>query len=534
MRQKLSSNSANIAGLVAAVGGFLYSYDTGLINILEMQYVKQTIPAIKHSFNVHERALITAILSLGTFVGALIAPLLSDSYGRKLSIIATTAIIFNAGNILQVAATNSVLLCAGRAVSGLAVGILSVVVPLYQAEASPKWACFFSRKARATTYRKNIQAVLESLCKLQRLHSDDSDLLEELVGIKANYDYEMSFGRSLLLECFRSSGGRHKQALPAVLRFNFLLYYGVKFFARTGITNYFLMSFVTHLVNVVFTVPGIFFIDIIGRRKLLLLGGVGMAVSNFVIAIVGIIISSQNARSIISILCLCLFIVCFAFSWGGCTWAVFSDIFGISIRQKAVYITTAANWLVNFVFAYTMPYLIDAGSHTAAFGNKIFFICGGCNITKGLKLEKMDLMYQNCTNSHDTLRFKSRKVYASLANGDTMQGFVNTLPNEWMIGYILHEKDASNSLTDITPLTSFTSASILRGPGDTSKTVLGPSDERGVSIVSRNGNTLSYTELRVSATNYLSDSIQLNKYGNMKIIAVPFYNNSPSGSDSEE
>lgn len=140
MQQKSSSSSAITVGLVAAVGGFLYGYDTGLINdIMEMTYVKDNFPANGHSFSVHERALITAILSLGTFFGALIAPLISDTWGRKFSIIVSSALIFNVGNILQVSSTEVVLLCVGRAVSGLSVGILSAIVPLYQAEASPKW-----------------------------------------------------------------------------------------------------------------------------------------------------------------------------------------------------------------------------------------------------------------------------------------------------------------------------------------------------------------------------------------------------------
>lgn len=709
LRQKSSSNSAIVVGLVAAVGGFLYGYDTGLINdIMEMLYVKLAIPANRQSFNVHERALITAILSLGTFVGALAAPLLSDSYGRKFSIILSAAVVFNTGNILQVAATNSALLCAGRAISGLAVGILSAIVPLYQAEASPKWVrgsivftyqwaitwglliasaiCQGTRKINlSASYRipigiqflwsltlcigmlflpesprfyvqkNNIQAALESLCKLRRLPSDDIDLLEELVEIKANYDYEMSFGKTKVWDCFRLGGGRHKQGLRIITGIgvqlfqqcsgiNFIFYYGVNFFASTGINNYYLMSFVTYLVNVVFTVPGIFFIDIIGRRKLLLLGGIGMALSNFIIAIVGVSISSQEIKGIVSIVFSCCFIACFASSWGGCTWAVCSDIFGISIRQKAVSITAATNWLVNFTFAYITPYLIDTGSHTAALGNKIFFIWGGCNTggvifvyfivyeTKGLKLEEVDLMYQNCANSRASTKFKSRKFYSNLANGDdNIQAFVNTPPNEWMIGYIGHEKDVSNSssspgaadapahhapttspgpasireepgkeiekatdekeetveqkkgahnmvkmvnhknillptlsntsnestastasahsasdyqrylqsLQKTTsdsgrhPLTSFTSTSVLRGPGGTSKTTVSKSDERGTLSQSQNANSLSYTDSYASATNYLSDSIQLSKSGNMKIIAVPFYNNPPSDSDSD-
>ncbi|KAF3991928.1 hypothetical protein FT663_02487 [Candidozyma haemuli var. vulneris] len=495
LRQKSSSSSAIIVGLVAAVGGFLYGYDTGLINdILEMQYVKAHIPSEKGDFNTHERALITAILSLGTFFGALVAPIISDSYGRKSSIIVSSAIIFNIGNVLQVSATDVGLLCAGRGVSGLSVGILSAIVPLYQAEASPKWVrgsivftyqwaitwglllasaiCQGTRKLQSSaSYRipigvqfvwsivlcigmlflpesprfyvqkDNIQSALQSLSKLRRLPDDDADLIEELVEIKANYDYEMSFGKTSILDCFRSGGGRHKQKLRMATGMgvhafqqcsgiNFIFYYGVNFFSSTGVGNYYLMSFFTYLVNVVFTIPGIILIEVVGRRKLLMWGGVGMSVCNFIIAIVGVSVAAQQTRSIVSIVFSCCFIACFASSWGGCTWALSADMFSISIRQKAIAITVATNWLVNFVFAFITPYLIDTGQHTAALGNRIFFIWGGLNAlgivfvyfmvyeTKGLKLEEVDFMYMNCENSRASTKFVSRAIdYSTMPNG---------------------------------------------------------------------------------------------------------------------
>ncbi|KAK6455669.1 high-affinity glucose transporter [Scheffersomyces xylosifermentans] len=487
IRQKSSSKSAVIVGLVAAVGGFLYGYDTGLINdLLEMRYVYENFPANNMSFTSHERALITAVLSLGTFFGALVAPLISDNYGRKFSIIISSGIIFNVGNILQIASTNVTLLCIGRAISGASVGILSAIVPLYQAEASPKWVrgsvvftyqwaitwglliasavcqgtrkignsgsyripvglqflwalilysgmLFLPESPRYYVQKNKIQKALDSLSKLRKLPPDDPDLIEELVEIKANYDYELSFGATSYLDCFRNGGGRHKQILRMFTGIgaqlfqqcsgiNFIFYYGVNFFSSTGINNYYIMSFVTYLVNTIFTIPGIILVETIGRRQLLLWGGVGMSVSNFIIAITGVSISNNETKSILSVCFSCVFIAFFASSWGGCVWALTSDIYGISIRQRAISITTATNWLVNFVFAYITPYLIDTGHHTAAIGNKIFFIWGGCNAlgvlfvyftvyeTMGLKLEEIDYMYAHCKNARVSSDFKSTKI----------------------------------------------------------------------------------------------------------------------------
>lgn len=487
IRQKSSSLSAIVVGLVAAVGGFLYGYDTGLINdILEMNYVSTHFPLNGHSFSTHERALVTAMLSLGTFVGAVLAPLLSDTYGRKFSIVVLSGILCNGGNVLQVAASDITLLCIGRVICGIAVGILSASVPLYQAEAAPKWVrgsivytyqwaitwgllialavcqgtrefkdsgsyripialqflwasilclgmLFLPELPRFYVQKNKIQKGLESLAKLRRLPTDDPDLIEELVEIKANYDYEMLFGKTSLLDCFRNGGGRHKQvlrmttgigihALQQTLGINFIFYYGVNFFSSSGLGNYYLMSFVTYAVNTVFTIPGIILIEVIGRRSLMLWGGVGMAVSNFIIAIVGTCISDDHISAIISVSFSCLFIAFFAASWGGCTWALVSDMYGISIRQKAISITVATNWLVNFICAYITPYLIDQGSHTVAMKNKIFFIWGGFNAlgvvfvyfmvyeTKGLKLEEIDYMYLNCDNARVSTKFKSQKI----------------------------------------------------------------------------------------------------------------------------
>ncbi|WLF79924.1 Plasma membrane low glucose sensor [Lodderomyces elongisporus] len=515
LRQKSSSNSAFIVGLVAAVGGFMYGYDTGLINdLLEMKYVYTHFPGNSQNFSTHERAITVGSLSLGTFIGALIAPLTSDNYGRKFSIIMSGGIIFNIGCILQICSVELALLCVGRLVVGIAVGILSAIVPLYQAEASPKWLrgsvvftyqwaitwgfliasaiCQGTRRMnnsgsyripigmqflwssilvggmlclpespRFYAQKNNLPRALDALAKLRRLPQDDDDLIEELVEIKANYDYELSFGRTKIWDCFKSGGGRHKQGLRMLtgmgVQFfqqcsgvNFIFYYGVNFFSSAGVKSSYIMSLVTYVVNVVFTIPGIILIDTVGRRPLLFWGGIGMACSNFIIAIAGVSVQERQTNAILCVSFACVFITFFASTWGGCTWALCSDIYSISIRQKAVSLTAATNWLVNFIFAFITPYLIDTGAHTAALGSKIFFMWGGLNVlgtlfvyftvyeTKGLKLEEVDYMYAHCTNPRTSTKFKSTKIqydqmdenYNLIANSQPASTTSNDASNE--------------------------------------------------------------------------------------------------------
>ena len=71
-------------------------------------------------------SLIVSILSVGTFVGALLAGILADLAGRKWGLILSAGVPFNLGVILQVAATERSLFNAGRFFAGLGVGLVSV------------------------------------------------------------------------------------------------------------------------------------------------------------------------------------------------------------------------------------------------------------------------------------------------------------------------------------------------------------------------------------------------------------------------
>lgn len=80
---------------------------------------------------------INGALSAGCFVGALIAGYPADRFSRKYTLIAAS-FVFIIGSILQAAANGVPMLCVGRVLNGLSVGVTSMVVPLYQSEISPK------------------------------------------------------------------------------------------------------------------------------------------------------------------------------------------------------------------------------------------------------------------------------------------------------------------------------------------------------------------------------------------------------------
>ena len=91
---------------------------------------------------------------------------------------------------------------------------------------------------------------------------------------------------------------------------NFIFYYGTTFFLRSGISNPFVITIATNIVNVFTTLPGMWGVERFGRRRLLLVGAIGMCVCEFIVAIVGVTISVENiAGQKVLIAFVCIYIV---------------------------------------------------------------------------------------------------------------------------------------------------------------------------------------------------------------------------------
>lgn len=464
-----SSSMGILVGLFSAFGGILFGYDTGTIGgILAMPYVLKTFTDDGQGFfTAAQRSLIVSILSVGTFFGALSAPLFSDRFGRRWTLIVSVLIIFNVGVILQTIAVGIPLLVAGRCIAGLGVGFISAVIPLYQAETVPKWirgaiiscyqlsitiglllaACvnqgtharddtgsyripialqllwalilgvgmiFLPDTPRFWISKDNEAKAKDSLRILRKLPIDHPDLIEEYEEIRANHLYELQFGQATWKDVFSTKNkqlrrlfmGTTIQALQQLTGVNFIFYYGPTFFKASGIGNEFLIGLATNIVNVGMTFPGIFLIDIVGRRKMLITGALVMASSQFLVAIIGVAKPDSDAANKSLIAFVCVFIAAFASTWGPLCWAVIAETFPLKVRQKSIALCAASNWLWNWAIGYATPYLVDEGPGNANLGSKVFFIWGGFNFvavafsyflvyeTKGLTLEQVDEMYE--------------------------------------------------------------------------------------------------------------------------------------------
>jgi sugar porter (SP) family MFS transporter len=212
---------------------------------------------------------------------------------------------------------------------------------------------------------------------------------------------------------------------------NFVFYFSSTFFKTVGLQNAFMISMITTAVNVASTPMSFWTIEKLGRRTLLIYGAVGMLICEFIIAIVGTAAEGSKAASTCLIVFTCIYIFFFASTWGPAAWVVIGEIFPLPVRAKGVALSTASNWLWNFVIGFITPYMVD--SDKGNLKTKVFFVWGAtCTTcvffayffvpeTKGLSLEQVDRMLEETTprNSskwvpHDTFAAQAVEDVSSM------------------------------------------------------------------------------------------------------------------------
>lgn len=169
-------------------------------------------------------------------------------------------------------------------------------------------------------------------------------------------------------------------------------------------------------LNVIITVIALSIIDRVGRKRLLLLGCVGMVVTMAILGIATLVFPhGSSIVAIVTLLCLLLFVISFGISWGVCVRVVISELLPLNIRGSAMGLVMVFNWLANFLVGLVFPialasagiaivFLTFAGVGVIAF----FFVLGLVPETKGRSLEEIE----------SDLRQRGLLSSASLSQGD--------------------------------------------------------------------------------------------------------------------
>ena len=179
---------------------------------------------------------------------------------------------------------------------------------------------------------------------------------------------------------------------------NVALYYAPRIFESMGAAKdaSMLQTVVMGLVNVIFTVIAIVTVDKYGRKILLMIGSIGMAIGMF--AIGGL--AFFKVIGISTLVFIIIYTASFMMSWGPITWVLISEIFPNKIRGRAIAIAVAAQWAANYFISSTYPAMMEfSGGMTYSFYGlmsllSFFFVWRMVPETKGKTLEEMEALWK--------------------------------------------------------------------------------------------------------------------------------------------
>ncbi|KAF7712316.1 MFS-type Sugar/inositol transporter [Penicillium ucsense] len=488
----LISNGRTFAiALFASLGGLVYGYNQGMFSsILTMHAFQNRIQGYAEKTGA-QQAIVTAILELGAWIGSLMNGYLADAIGRRMTTVVAVG-VFSVGVIVQANTASVSYIFAGRFVTGLGVGSLSMIVPLYNAELAPPeirgslvavqqlaitfgimvsfwigygcnfiggtgdtqsnaaWlipvciqlipalilgagmAFFMPQSPRHLINQGREEECLKVLSWLRNKSPDDIGVRIEFLEVKAMYLFEKETAAAKYPQY--QDGSRHSNFMilvndykslvtnPSLFRrsavaclvmtfqqwngINAINYYAPFIFRGIGLGGSTLELLATGVVGImefVFTIPAVLYVDKFGRKSILLAGAIGMASCHFIVA--GIIggyeghFDTNRNAAWAGVAFIWIFIINFAYSWGPVAWIVVSEVFPLSMRAKGVALGGSSNWLNNFAVGMATSPFINASQ----LGTFIFFgaitVVGALYVfflvpeTKGRTLEEMDELF---------------------------------------------------------------------------------------------------------------------------------------------
>ncbi|KXH50774.1 sugar transporter [Colletotrichum simmondsii] len=311
---------------------------------------------------------------------------------------------------------------------------------------TPRWLLMKDREEDA----------LATLVRIRRVSPTDARLKLELTEIKvaARFDIEttaelypgVTSRLNLTLERYKSLFTvRHLnrrlviacllQLIQQFTGINAIIYYSPTIFRNIGLSGNsvdLLATGVVGVINFFSTIPAIMFMDRWGRKKVLIIGGVSMGVSQLIVGTLNAVYkdswASNKSAGWAAAFFVWAYIANFAFSIGCVNWIVPSEIFPPGVRSQAVGLAIGTNWLSNeFIVALITPRMLEA----ITFGTFYFFLAF-CVIlviwvyffvpeTKGVRIEEMDKLFGGNQGEADMIRMAIIRQQLGLTQGDELK-----------------------------------------------------------------------------------------------------------------
>jgi sugar porter (SP) family MFS transporter len=426
--------------IVAALGGFLFGFDTAVISGVERSIQELwSLDDFWHGFTV-------ASALIGTVLGSLTAGYPAEKYGRKraLQAIGLLYLVTSIGTALTGSWHIFVLL---RFLGGIGVGASSVVGPMYISEISPAASrgrlvalfqfnivsgiliafvsnyLLFGVSDEAWRWMLGVQAIPSLLFFVLVFSVPESprwlvrkgntaqalDVLEDIGEPEPQKAYEtikasVSQTPAGTREKLFTSANRAPILYAVILAMfnqlmgiNAIMYYAPRIFEMTGLAkdSALLQAVSIGLTNMIFTILAISVIDKLGRRTLLIIGSVGMI---FSLGMVSRAFFLQDFTGYGVMLYLIIFIAFFAFSQGAIIWVFISEIFPNSVRSKGQTLGSSTHWVMAVIVSWAFPYIVASSEMGGAYAFLLFAVMALLQLvfawkvmpeTKGKSLEQI-------------------------------------------------------------------------------------------------------------------------------------------------
>ena len=393
-----------VIAVIAATGGLLFGFDTGVIS--------GAIPFFQKDFGLDNSMveLVTSAGLVGAILGALFCGKITDILGRKVVILAS-AVIFTIGALWSGFAPSIEQLIIARLFLGIAIGVSSFAVPLYIAEISPA----NKRGSLVSMFQLMITIGVLASYLSDLMFADEGDMscwrpmfyigvvpaLILLIGmafmpesprwlisrgrdeegksvlarIEGNEAMEDSY-KTIKNELIKSEKDKSgiKELMKPWLRnaviigvgimffqqfvgINTVIYYSPKIFLMAGFdgaVSAIGASVGVGVVNLLFTLLSVYFVDRLGRRKLYFLGLSGIVISLLLLATSFIFaVRLGDSGKWLSIVLIFLYVGFFAISIGPLGWLIVSEVFPQKLRGLGSSLGSLSVWFFNAIVSFT-------------------------------------------------------------------------------------------------------------------------------------------------------------------------------------
>jgi sugar porter (SP) family MFS transporter len=398
------SNTAFRNAIVAALGGFLFGFDTAVISGVETSIQQLwSLDKVSHGFTV-------ASALLGTVIGSLVAGRPAEKYGRK-RVLQAIGLLYIVTSIVTAFTPAWLPFVIFRFLGGIGVGASSVVGPMYISEISPadrrgrlvglfqfnvvsgillaflsnyflfgisedSWRWMLGVQAiPSLVFFVMVFMVPESPRWLVKNGKDseaegvlasigEKNPRSALENIKASIHSELGMVKESLF-----SGQFNKPIMYVVVLamfnqlsgINAIMYYAPRIFEMTGLAKdtALLQAVSIGLTNMIFTLLAISVIDKFGRKNLLIVGSVGMVIS---LSLVAYTFYTEQFGGYLIMVYLIGFIAFFAFSQGAVIWVFMSEIFPNKVREQGQTLGSFTHWIMAAVISWTFPIIAESGN----------------------------------------------------------------------------------------------------------------------------------------------------------------------------